>query len=63
MTEDIKRGPGRPPSPKTHPVLILRGYYPLDGGPKLPKGTKVDLPIDEAREIIKAGIAERADEL
>lgn len=61
MNDEIKRGPGRPA--KTHPVLILRGYFPQDGGAKLPKGTKVELPLEEAREIIKAGIAERADEL
>lgn len=63
MTEEIKRGTGRPPAQKTHPVLILRGYWPQDGGEKLSAGTKVELPIEEAREVIKAGIAQRADEL
>ncbi len=55
------------------PVRLKRGYVPADptqpqntmtGWPeKLPAGTEVSLPIEEARNIIKLGIAERADEI
>ena len=55
------------------PVRLKRGYVPADptqpknamtGWPeKLVAGTEVSLPIDEARTIIKLGIAERADEI
>jgi hypothetical protein len=58
---------------KRFPVRLKRGYVPADptqpknpatGWPeKLVAGTEVSLPIDEARAIIKLGIAERADEI
>jgi hypothetical protein len=66
--DEIKQGPV-----KYFPVLLKRGYFPCDpnwpkdvmtGAPQKAKaGEKIELPIDEARTIIKAGIAERADEI
>lgn len=64
--ETEKRGPGRPPKPRapeTFPVKMLQGYFPLDGGPKLPKGTETELPTSEAIDVIQRGIAVRADAL
>lgn len=46
----------------TMPVLLLKNYRPADGNKTL-AGTKMDLPIKEARGLIEAGIAERADPL
>jgi hypothetical protein len=58
---------------KRFPVLLKRGYFPID--PDWPKdpatggiqkalvGEKIELPIEEARKLIKDGIAERADEI
>lgn len=58
---------------KRFPVLMKNGYFPEDptwpkdpmtGYPqKILAGTKVDLPIHEARRLIKLGAAERADEI
>ena len=58
---------------KRFPVLLKHGYFPADpdwpkdpatgGIQKALSGTKVDLPIEEARKLIKDGIAERADEI
>jgi hypothetical protein len=59
--------------PKFFPVRLKRGYVPLDNPVfpkdpltgytlKIPAGDKVvNLPLDEARKLIKSGIAERAD--
>jgi hypothetical protein len=61
-----KRGPGRPPKPRepeTFPVKFVRGYFPLDGGPKLPAGTETELPVSEAIDVIQTGVAVRADAL
>lgn len=59
--------------PKKFPVKMLRGYFPLDPDhPKHPttkdpvkvqRGEVVSLNYDEAKELIAAGIAERADAL
>jgi hypothetical protein len=60
--------------PKFFPVRLKRGYVPLDNPafPKDPAGNTrkipagpdpVNLPIEEARKLIKMGIAERADEI
>jgi hypothetical protein len=61
------------PKVKRFPVLLKHGYFPCDpdwpkhpmtGAPeKALAGTKIELPIEEARNIIKAGIAERADDI
>jgi hypothetical protein len=48
---------------RTLPVKFLRGYFPLDGGAKLPAGTETELPIDEAKSLIAEGIAVRNDKL
>ncbi len=45
------------------PVKLLTGYVPLAGGDKLPAGSEVDLPADEAKGIINAGLAVRNDPL
>ncbi len=45
------------------PVILKRGYYPMDGSAKLAEGKKVELPIEEARRLIESGIAARADAL
>lgn len=46
----------------TMPVTLLRNYRPADGEKTL-AGTKLELPIKEAKGLIEAGIAERADPL
>ncbi len=48
---------------RTLPVKLVRGYFPLDGGPKLPAGTETELPMDEAKGLIAEGIAVRNDKL
>ena len=48
--------------PKTKPVLLLRGYVPESGGGKQLAGSLVNLPVEEARKVVKLGIAERADD-
>jgi hypothetical protein len=48
---------------RTLPVKFVRGYFPLDGGAKLPAGTEAELPIDEAKSLIAEGIAVRNDKL
>jgi hypothetical protein len=62
---------GRPPNKV--PVKLLFGYFPVDpdhpkhpqtGEPlKVKRDTIVELPRDEARGLIKAGKAVRADEI
>ena len=59
-------------SDKRFKVKLLRGYFPVDptrelhphtGQPvKLLRDSIVDLPLDEAKDIIRKGIAERADD-
>lgn len=58
-----KQNPNDGKSDKTLPVKLVRGYFPLDGGDKLPPGTETELPLDEAKGLIEAGIAVRADKL
>lgn len=66
--EDEPKRRGRPRKvaeegePVLLPVLILRGYWPEDGGSQVEPGNVVDLPADEARKVVSLGIAERADE-
>lgn len=62
MEEMEKRGPGRPRKDGPLPVKLLRGYFPKDGGTKIPAGTEVELPADEARVLVKNGVAVRNDE-
>lgn len=52
----------KPDKPKLLPVLLLRGYVPAGSDNKHPIGAIIDLPAEEARRIVKSGIAERADE-
>jgi len=58
---------------KRFPVRLLRGYFPADptwpqqddktAPVKAKRGTVIELPIDEARDVIRKGIGERADEI
>lgn len=71
--KDIKFEEEEKAKVKRFPVLLKHGYFPMDpdwpkdemtGYPKkAPAGDRISLPIEEARNIIKAGIAERADEI
>lgn len=47
---------------KTKPVVLLRGYFPESGEGKQAIGTVINLPAEEARKVVKLGIAERADD-
>lgn len=58
-----KQNPNAVAAVKTLPVKIVRGYWPLDGGAKLPAGTETELPIEEARGLIADGVAVRNDAL
>ena len=58
---------------KRHPMRLKRGYVTADparekdsmtGYPlKMQAGEEVMLPIEEARRLMKMGVAERADEI
>jgi hypothetical protein len=58
---------------KKIPVMLKRGYFPKDpdhprnpatGDPmKVERGTTMRLPVDEVKELLGKGIAERADDL
>jgi hypothetical protein len=66
--EDEKRGPGRPAKPKLTTVKLLKGYVPShfpedrkptnDVLPKAAAGSIIEVPEDEAREMVKRRIAE-----
>lgn len=72
MALDIKPGDDIAPV-KRFPVRLLRGYFPKDPAwpmqddktakVKAQRGTTVELPIEEAREVIRQGIGERADNI
>ena len=47
--------------PATKQVRLLRNYKP-EGGEKHKAGELLDLPLAEARHVVKNGVAERADE-
>lgn len=52
----------KPKKPQaTFPVRLLKKYRPADGGAALPAGSEAELPIDEAKGLIAAKIAERND--
>lgn len=61
MEEETRRGHGRSPKPQTLPVKLLKGYWPKRGG-RHQAGEEIELPIDEARSVVKLGIAVRNDE-
>jgi hypothetical protein len=44
-------------------VRFERGYFPLDGSPKIDAETSADLPLDEAKGVISKGFATRDDPL
>jgi hypothetical protein len=56
---------GRPPKidADTIEMRVVRGYFPLDGSPKLPPGTVVTVAKTEARQMIATGSGERANPL
>jgi hypothetical protein len=58
-----KQNPNAAPVVRTLPVKIVRGYWPLDGGAKIPAGTETELPLDEAKGLIADGVAVRNDAL
>jgi len=68
---ELEAKPGRPP--QRFPVKLLRGYFPVDpdhpvhpqtgGKIKVERDTIIKLPRDEALDLIKRGLAERADDL
>ena len=60
---NIKQNPNPANPARTLPVKMVRGYWPLDGGVKLPAGTETELPLDEAKSLIEDGIAVRNDKL
>lgn len=47
---------------KTAPVKLLRDYWPVNDE-RQAAGVVVDLPVPEAKRLIEAGVAERADPL
>jgi hypothetical protein len=64
------RGPGRPrknpevepvAKPKETEVILFNGYFPLDGRGKFKKGTRVSLPVAEAKALVDDKKAMRAD--
>lgn len=71
--KDIKFEEEKKEEIKRFPVKMKRGYFPGDpdwpkdpatGWPqKIKAGAEVSLPIEEARNLIKAGLAERNDGL
>jgi len=45
----------------TRAVRIIRGYQRREGEEKLPPGTELELPIEDARFLIESNIAELID--
>lgn len=50
-----------PEMKKLTPITLLRDYWPETE--RVKAGTKMDLPVAEAKRLIEAGVAERADPL
>ncbi|WP_274609263.1 hypothetical protein [Mesorhizobium sp. L-8-3] len=44
-------------------MKLLTGYWPLGGGEKMPAGSEAELPADEAKDLVKRGLAARNDPL
>ena len=71
--KDIKFEEEKKDEVKPFPVRMKRGYVPIDPAwekdpmlgtnKKILMGEEVSLPIDEARRLVKLGVAERADEI
>lgn len=61
MSEDPKRRPGGPPKSETLPVRLKAAYWPLDGRGREDADAEIELPADEAREIVEKGLAVRND--
>ncbi|BCH22460.1 hypothetical protein MesoLjLc_22050 [Mesorhizobium sp. L-8-10] len=54
---------GGPRKARKFPVKLLTGYWPLGGGEKMPAGSEAELPADEAKDLVKRGLAARNDPL
>ena len=50
------------PKEQMTPILLIRAYWPEEDM-RVEAGATVDVPVSVARELIKNGIAQRADEL
>lgn len=61
QSSEEKRGPGRPPKPRTLPVKLIKGYWPASKPGKCLAGDEIELPADEARAAVERGIAVRND--
>ena len=51
-----------PEMKKTAPVKLIRDYWPEEDK-RIAAGTKLDMPTADAKRLIEAGVAERADPL
>lgn len=56
-----KRGPGRPRKPEMLPIKLLVAYWPLDERGKCDAGAEIELPAEEARNLVAKGLADRND--
>jgi len=67
--EDHEANVERTRAHPTFPIRMKQGYFPKAGNPKypegkkIPAGTELELPIEEARYLIESDLAERADDL
>lgn len=63
MTEEIKRGPGRPrkdDEPRTVSCVVLRDYWPTENSAdRVRAGTVVELDPMDALDKVEAGMVRR----
>lgn len=60
MTEDTKRGPGRPPKAETVSVRVLRGFWPTENQEdRVRKGQIIEVTKDDLIAGLEAGTMER----
>ena len=68
MSDEEKRGPGRPPKavePATVTMIVLRDFWQtgdLSDGDRVRAGTKVEVSIDAAMAGLESGAMRRATE-
>ena len=65
MSDEEKRGPGRPPKKETVSMVILRDYWATgDGsiGDRVTAGTKVEVSVEDAMAGLERGAMRRATE-
>ena len=58
MTEEKKRGPGRPKKEPTMAARVLRGFFP-EADVKVRKGEIIDVTAKQMIEGLEAGTLER----